>query len=91
MTEHEKPNCHKCVHRRDIPGDAHSRCNNFQAHVIGNEHGIHRGWFMWPVNFDPTWLLACDGFSDDPKDDKQEQRMMPLAEVIGLLAKRFYR
>jgi hypothetical protein len=46
---------------------------------------------MWPVNFDPTWLLACDGFSDDPKDDKQEQRMMPLAEVIGLLAKRFYR
>ncbi len=22
----EKPNCYKCIHRRNVPGDAHSRC-----------------------------------------------------------------
>ena len=30
--------------------------------IIGNEHGIKSGWFMWPVNFDPVWLENCDGF-----------------------------
>jgi len=31
--------------------------------VTGNEHGIRMGWFFWPVNFDPTWLVSCDGFA----------------------------
>lgn len=30
--------------------------------ICGNEHGIRMGWFMWPANFDPTWLENCDGF-----------------------------
>jgi len=21
-----------------------------------------RGWFLWPVNFDPRWLRSCAGF-----------------------------
>jgi hypothetical protein len=24
--------------------------------------GIQMGWFIWPVNFDPVWLINCDGF-----------------------------
>lgn len=31
---------------------------NIRAHV----HGIQNGWFMWPANFDPTWLTNCNGF-----------------------------
>jgi len=31
--------------------------------VAGATHGVRRGWFLWPVNFDPTWLLTCDGFT----------------------------
>ena len=31
--------------------------------VVGNPHGIRRGWFNWPFNFDPTWLENCDGFT----------------------------
>jgi hypothetical protein len=27
-------------------------------------HGVRMGWFMWPVNFDPTWLVNCDGFTE---------------------------
>lgn len=30
--------------------------------IKGNLHGIKSGWFMWPVNFDPTWLENCEGF-----------------------------
>ena len=25
-------------------------------------HGVMSGWFLWPVNFDPAWLINCDGF-----------------------------
>ena len=32
--------------------------------VRGNPHGIKRGWFGWPFNFDPVWLEECDGFEE---------------------------
>jgi hypothetical protein len=80
-----KPDCYKCVHRLMVPGDAHSRCNNFQAKVSGNPSGIKHGWFMWPLNFDPTWLVSCDGFSDKPEDKKPEQKLDPLVELSAML------
>lgn len=33
------------------------------VHVAGNPHGAAHGWFNWPFNFDPIWLLTCDGFT----------------------------
>lgn len=83
-----KPNCYECQYRRNVPGDAHSRCvhpaitdqpeNEIAALVealrgryagaraflgiTGNVIGVRNGWFLWPANFDPTWLLTCDGF-----------------------------
>ena len=30
--------------------------------VTGVPHGIERGWFSWPLNFDPVWLRTCNGF-----------------------------
>lgn len=32
--------------------------------AVGEPHGIANGWFMHPVNFDPAWLLSCDGFEE---------------------------
>ena len=32
--------------------------------IEGHEIGIRRGWFMWPANFDPIWLLKCNGFKE---------------------------
>jgi len=81
----EKPNCYKCVHRLDIPGDAHSRCNNHKAKVEGNKHGIAHGWFIWPVNFDPTWLISCDGFSDKQEDKMPCKQLDPLVELFSML------
>ena len=31
--------------------------------VKGNPHGVKKGWFNWPFNFDPRWLESCDGFT----------------------------
>lgn len=86
----DKPNCYECKWRRNLPGDAHSRCAHPRIpelsgimsafmeitsgtkqigvpldqaiKVTGDPHGIQMGWFMWPANFDPTWLKSCDGF-----------------------------
>ena len=30
--------------------------------VKGNPHGVAKGWFNWPYNFDPVWLEECSGF-----------------------------
>ena len=62
MSDTPKPSCYECQYRYDIPGDSHSRCGNLAATVTGNPHGIKNGWFFHPFNFDPTWLLTCDGF-----------------------------
>ena len=84
----EIPDCYKCAHRREIPGSTHSRCNNLAAKVRGTEHGIRKGWFMWPLNFDPVWLEACDGFSTEEKDRKAPtQKLDPLSELRGLMGR----
>ena len=78
--------CFKCIHKQDNPGSAHIRCNNQTAKVEGNPVGIRRGWFLWPLNFDPAWLVSCDGFSDDPAEKLLPAPHNPLAEILTTLA-----
>lgn len=40
--------------------------------IEGHPRGIAGGWFLWPVNFDPVWLVNCDGF---------EPTAQPIGEV----------
>ena len=55
--------CYECKYRGHIPGDAHSSCKrNPLPNVKGAEHGIKKGWFNFPFNFDPVWLESCDGY-----------------------------
>lgn len=85
-SESTKPNCYACKHRRDLLGDAHSKCVHprisqedailspllgilgmpspaqKRLNVSAHQHGIKNGWFAWPINFDPCWLITCDGF-----------------------------
>ena len=65
-----RPNCYECEFRRSVPGDAHSQCvhpntrkGGQELNIKGNAHGVKMGWFYWPLNFDPTWLDNCDGFT----------------------------
>lgn len=81
----KKPNCCQCVHVRNLPGNAHKRCNNVTAKVVGDKHGINNGWFLFPFNYDPIWLVSCDGFSDDPKDDKPTVEYDAITEIMSIL------
>jgi hypothetical protein len=33
-----------------------------ELNVTAEPYGIMSGWFFWPANFDPTWLITCNGF-----------------------------
>jgi len=86
----EKQNCYECVHRLEVVGSCHSRCNNVNAKVEGHEHGIKKGWFIWPLIFDPTWLISCDGFSNNPEDKKSRIEHDPLLEISAILKHRIF-
>ena len=68
--------CHSMCHHPKVEQDSNpfgalvdmiSGKNNQAAidlGIKGNAHGIRSGWFMWPANFDPTWLESCNGFKE---------------------------
>ena len=63
--------CRECIHSRKVPGDTHLSCNRPSVAVSGvSEHGLNKGWFMFPINFDPMWAESCTGFVS--KDEKLE-------------------
>lgn len=35
-----------------------------ELNIKANPYGVKSGWFMFPMNFDPTWLENCDGFEE---------------------------
>ena len=50
--------CHQCQHKRAVPGSAHIQCLNPDPDMKGDPHGIGRGWFFYPLVFDPVWMEA---------------------------------
>ena len=65
--------CDGCAKLAAIPGDAHSACKAPSDPVLAmvaaiygvgnvpklNAHGVSNGWCMWPMNFDPIWIMEC--------------------------------
>ena len=39
--------------------------------ITANPHGIRMGWFLWPYNYDPAWLLSCKGFESKAEASQQ--------------------
>ena len=35
-----------------------------KLNIKGNPHGIKKGWFNHPWNFDPVWVESCNGFEE---------------------------
>jgi hypothetical protein len=57
--------CHNCKFKSNIAGDAHVSCKRAACLPLDvNQHGVDQGWFIFPVNFDPTWAKSCTGFVD---------------------------
>lgn len=43
-----------------------------KLNIAANPHGIRKGWFNWPYNFDPVWLQRCDGFTANGQDTSKQ-------------------
>lgn len=61
----------ECLHPK-----RHREVNHFTAAIAGGDAAtnsprplniegdiaaIEKGWFAWPLNFDPVWIRTCDG------------------------------
>jgi hypothetical protein len=58
-----KVQCHSCIHARGVPGNAHLLCTKPGPEITGHPHGIMKGWFAFPMLFDPTWhTTECPRF-----------------------------
>jgi hypothetical protein len=42
--------------------------------VKAHTHGVENGWFNFPFNFDPRWLIDCDGFTEVSDTQKMEAK-----------------
>lgn len=55
--------CYSCEYKRNIPGNNHISCDNYNKYLVGNDHGIRNGWFIYPICFDPIWKVnKCINF-----------------------------
>lgn len=67
----QEKNCWNCAYKRNIPGNAHISCHfNFKKAELlpplASQHGIDKGWYMFPVNFDPRWQTEeCKGHAQE--------------------------
>jgi len=63
----QEKKCWDCKYRDEVVGSCHSSCKHPQPKRINIQcfkRGIEGGWFAFPCNFDPTWLITCDGFEE---------------------------
>ena len=47
--------CYSCKHMYKVPGNTHIGCSNPDPNMTGRRHGIEKGWFFYPLLFDPVW------------------------------------
>lgn len=45
-----------------------------ELHITAHKTGVQKGWFLWPANFDPVWLLTCRGFEPKETDHGKQER-----------------
>lgn len=64
--------CYSCFYRRVVPGSVHTKClapwkNNLE-HPQADDWPKERGWWTFPLNFDPVWMKTeCKRFK--PKEE----------------------
>ena len=83
--------CNGCTFARSIPGDCHTRCafKWFGSELTppkGDPHGIKNGWWRFPFNFDPTWMIGeCEARSTVEVPEKTQEKYDPLLELFTML------
>ncbi len=63
--------CRTCKHRREVSWNTHIECVKPCSQVVGVEHGIRNGWFIYPLLFDPIWGSGCTNYEAVPEKETQ--------------------
>ena len=82
-----KTKCDGCIHLRNLHKDkgVYRGCNNIHAHITSDTLEIPKTWFFWPMDFNPKWIISCDGFSNNLKDNQPEILHDPLKIMLKIL------
>jgi len=55
--------CNDCIFKKNVPGSAHFSCSRSSTGVSNvNKHGVEKGWFFFPFDYDPVWAEDCTGY-----------------------------
>ena len=60
--------CHSCVSKESVAGNTHIKCTNPDPNMTGSAHGIQKGWFFYPLLFDPVWKSVDCANYEERKD-----------------------
>jgi len=83
--------CYKCGYKGKNPGSEHIRCKyNWSKSELsqpkGNPHGIKHGWWIFPIIFDPTWMIDnCPAFAIESLKEMIIEKYDPFLEVTAIL------
>lgn len=58
--------CYECIHSLEVPGNSHIRCANPDPDMTGNDRAKQKGWFYYPMLFDPVWMTKeCANYKSE--------------------------
>lgn len=87
--------CWDCAYRGPgFPGNAHIGCRfDFNKANLpqpaGDQHGIRKGWYIFPVNFDPVWMIEkCEGHSTERNSDLIRSSEGGFSDLISMITGR---
>ena len=62
--------CFICKNKRNIGEDCHILCAKPDRNLKANPIGIQGGWFNYPRNFDPSWIISdCKNFEKKERNN----------------------
>ncbi len=86
--------CYGCGYKKEIRGDCHISClfdwgrMSYKSGIHppkGNAHGIMNGWYNFPYQYDPVWMIEeCPAFSKeaDPAKKLPDDNFSALLSVL---------
>ena len=83
--------CYSCAYKDEVPGSAHIRCRllwTTERRPEGAPHGVRNGWFIFPLNYDPTWGPNECIAKAETRDPEKVDKGSPLADLLSILGRR---
>lgn len=47
--------CLSCTNKKEVPGNSHIACDDPDIEMVGSSMAFQKGWFFYPLLFDPAW------------------------------------